>query len=255
MILIGSKAIKYWYPDFPREPKDTDYVVSSIPKHRAPNTEYLENPILYKYIREGNICPSNILTTLKASHLMWDINWEKHMFDLQFLLKKGNKIDKELFFELYDYWNVYHLKNTRSDLKMSKDEFFTNAINYDTIQHDELHKLINPIPLYTKILKDECEVELDSKKWEKLSFEEKIGLIREETYIMAWERFKKYDYRVAYSKMLKKFIISHAPTFTLTFILENYIELHKPTINYIKQINEQLKRIKSNIKEPERVSL
>ena len=38
-------------------------------------------------------------------------------------------------------------------------------------------------------------------------------------------------------------------------ILENYIKLHKPTINYIKQINEQLKRIKSNIKEPERVSL
>ena len=27
MILIGSKAIKYWFPDFPRDPKDTDYIV------------------------------------------------------------------------------------------------------------------------------------------------------------------------------------------------------------------------------------
>jgi len=27
MILIGSSAIKHWYPDFKREPKDLDYIV------------------------------------------------------------------------------------------------------------------------------------------------------------------------------------------------------------------------------------
>lgn len=28
MILSGSRAIKHWYPDFPREPKDKDLIYS-----------------------------------------------------------------------------------------------------------------------------------------------------------------------------------------------------------------------------------
>ena len=54
------------------------------------------------YIDKDDLC------TLKASHLCWNINWEKHMWDLQFLLKKGCIIDNNLFMKLYDYWNVYH---------------------------------------------------------------------------------------------------------------------------------------------------
>lgn len=28
-ILIGSKAIRYYFPSFPSEPKDTDYIISA----------------------------------------------------------------------------------------------------------------------------------------------------------------------------------------------------------------------------------
>ena len=247
MLLIGSRAIKHWYPDFTREPKDTDYIVSeSRLFQREPNIEYLENPIifdLYKDTERVVIEPDDLLT-LKASHLCWNINWEKHIFDVQFLLKKGHKINVKLFLELYEYWNVYHLKNQRSDLKMTKNEFFSNAINKDVVEHDEIHKILNPIPAYTKILKDGAEVEVDEEKYKLLSHQDKINVTQEEVFVMAYERFKKMDYRVAYSIMLKKFIISHTPLFTLPFIIENYIELHKPNFNFIKQIENGLQSIK-----------
>lgn len=245
MILIGSKAIKEHYPDFPREPKDTDYIIRDNKEilYKRNDVEFLKNPIISNLYKNDDyyVIEPNMLCTLKASHLCWNINWEKHMFDLQFLLKKGNKIDKELFLELYNYWNHYHGKNKRSDLKMSKDEFFDNAVNYDTLEHDQMHLIINPVPIYTKVLKDGAEVELDENKFFNLSHEDKLEFVREEVMVMGWERYRHLDYRVAFNNMLKKFIISHAPMFSLIFILENYIELQtKPKFNFIKLINEKI---------------
>ena len=262
MIIIGSKALKFHYPDFPRENKDIDVICDNTIEEHINNRwnllmliredkkiERLKNPILldlYLNNKSSSLVyiSSNHLTTLKASHLMWNIGpWDKHMFDLQFLLKKGNEIDEKLFWELYEYWNQYHGKNKRSDLKMSKDDFFNNAVNYDTMEHDEMHKIINPTPIYIKILKDGCEVELDEEKYNLLSHEEKLDLVREECYIMAFERYKHLDYRIAYNRMLKKFIINHAPKFTLLFILKNYIELqNKPKFNFIKQIENGIQK-------------
>lgn len=251
MVIIGSTAIKYWYKDFPREPKDLDIAVydkleeATILYNSPRKVEYLENPILLDYLKNNvsnkyKYLPPYMLCTLKASHLMWDVNWSKHMWDYQFLLKKANKIDEELFWKLYDYWNEVHGKNKRSDLKMSKEDFFDNAINYNEHQHDEIHKIVNPNPIYTKVLKDGAEVELDEEKWKKLTWEDKINFIREECYVMAWERYKHLNYRVAFDRMIKKFILSHCPKFALLFTLENYIELTKIKINYIKQIKNGL---------------
>ncbi len=252
MTLIGSIAIKHWYPDFPREPKDMDIIrhrwssedpsskiIEENGKFKTYRIEYHENPIFFKY--SDSIMSPNDLCTLKASHLCWDINWEKHMFDTQFLLKKGCKINPKLYKALYNHWNVFHTKNKRSDLKMSKADFFTNAINYNEAEHDYLHTLINPTPTFTKVLKDGCEVELDENKFHNLSLEEKLNFVREEVMVMAYERFRDKNYKSAYSKMLKKFILSHAPIWSVIFIIENYIELNKCQTNFINQIENGLK--------------
>lgn len=236
MILIGSSAIKLHYPDFNRIPKDIDYAVNDKLKSKENGVEYLYNPILYKYYSNETVLNATALTTLKASHLFWDINWNKHMFDLQFLLSKGNKIDETLFFELYEFWNEYHGKNKRSDLKMDKSEFFTNAINYDVLEHDKVHEILNKTPIYKLILKDGKEVELCENKYNKLTHGQKLDLVKEEVMVMAYERYKNLGYKIAYVKMIKKFIISHAPIFTLIFILNNFKELHKTNINFIKLI-------------------
>lgn len=240
MILIGSKAIKHHYPDFKREPKDFDFATETEIKG-TPGCEFIPIPILTKKYNSDVLNPM-ALTALKASHLCWDINWDKHMFDLQFLLSKGNKIDPSLFLQLYKYWNKFHSENKRSRLNQSKKDFFTNAINYNEHEHDYLHTLLNPIPVYTLVLKDGKEVELCANKFSNLSHEQKLEFIREEVMVMAYERFKKLPYFQAYSKMLRKFIRDHAPLFSLIFILENYKELSKPKFNYYDTIKTKLQR-------------
>jgi hypothetical protein len=182
-LVIGSTAIKYYYPDFPRDPKDLDIV--SDRTYRKDNIEYLYNPVLPKYQQSGYLSP-NFMLTLKVSHLFYDINWEKHMFDVQFLIKKGCTIDMQLFNELYEFWQEYHPKNTRSNLDMSAKDFFDNAItSIDGLSHDELHLLINPNPTFQKILIGEVLVSED--KFNDLSFEDKCNLVYEEVEIMAYE--------------------------------------------------------------------
>lgn len=243
MILIGSDAIKYWYPDFPREPKDKDYAVDDKSLKSTKEIEYLYNPVLKKYYPEcsstkskyNKVLEPNALYTLKMSHMFWDINWEKHLYDIQWLKEKGCTVIPELFYELYEFWNKHHSKNKRSDLKMTSSEFFNNALKCE-YDHDWLHTLINPVPTFNKVLIG--EVEVCEEKFNQLTFEEKCDLVQEEIYVMAWERMPKMDYRFSYEKMMKKFIISHAPLWEAIFILDNYKHLYKPKINFKKILED-----------------
>ena len=155
MILIGSKAIKHHFPDFKRDAKDTDYIVKHKPDQKFKRVEFLLNPVLDGF--SGSILSPNLLYTLKASHLFWDIQWSKHVYDVQFLKSKGCKIDKDIFYQLYQYWCIIHGVNKRSNLDMTAKDFFNNALKkYD---HDFLHTLIKPEPTYKKVLKDGAEVD------------------------------------------------------------------------------------------------
>ena len=97
MIMIGSTAIKHHFPDFPREPKDVDYAVDYIDESRKSTKlcEYHLNPIIGYF---NGIANPNLIYTLKISHLIgWDIQWEKHMWDVQFLKNKGCLLNKHFF--------------------------------------------------------------------------------------------------------------------------------------------------------------
>lgn len=239
-LIIGSTAIKHYFPDFPRDPNDLDYVVGDRKKHkREIGVEYLENPVLLKYQKDGYLSPS-LMISLKVSHLLWDINWEKHMFDLQFLLNKGLKWDIGLVRELRAYWELVLPKVRRSKLEMAKEDFFTNGVNEDSDEHDYLHTIIAEIPAYTKILKDDCEVELDEDKWKALSFSEKCDVAQEEVYVMAYERYKNTDYRASYKRQLIQNIQKHYPEFIQLFTIENYIILEKPKFNFKTKIENEL---------------
>lgn len=238
-LIIGSSALKYYYNDFPRQPKDLDIVIKSGVNSRKDNTEYLVNPIILKYQNEGYLKPE-LLLSLKISHLFWDLNWEKHLFDVQFLLDKGVKYNTSLVLELRSMWENILPKTRRSVLEMDKNDFFNNAVNDTVEQHDVLHTLLNPIPMYTKLLKDGCEVELDENKWNRLTFNEKCDVVFEETAVMSFERYKQTHYKVAYLKQLKDNIIKHFPFYIALFAIENYKELQKPKYNYKIKIENGL---------------
>jgi hypothetical protein len=197
-MIIGSTALKFWFPDFPREPKDID-VIGEYIGDRSKRIEYLRNPIL-EGLGEEYLSP-NLLYTLKMSHALGqDIKWEKHVFDIQFLKEKGCVLDMDLFFKLYEYWNNFH-RNKRSNLKMTSKDFFNNALKCPW-DHDKLHTILKPVPTFNKVLKDGEEVEVSEEKFLLLSKFEKEELVREEVYIMAFERYSDMSYRHAYSKML-----------------------------------------------------
>lgn len=241
-ILIGSKALNYFYKGV-REPNDTDYAVDQETSSGTEGVEYLYNPIIFKYTNQ-DICPPDLLLALKVSHLFWETNWDKHMFDVQYLLSKGWEIDRAFVKEMREFWNTYLPKVRRSDLAMDKESFFTNAINYDEHEHDFLHTLIAETPAYTKLLKDGCEVELDENKWLQLSHEEKLDVVFEETAVMAYERMKNLYFVKAYQRMLKKCIISHFPDYIAIFAIENYKECLKPKFNFINTIQDGLQKSK-----------
>lgn len=235
MILIGSTALKYHYPDFPREPSDKDWVVNERdykhPFKLKERVEFLYNPILYKrYNGFGIIKPEDLLT-LKMSHLIYNIKWDKHCFDMLWLMDKGVKYDLDLFYELVEFWKTIH-KSKRSNLKMSAKDFFDNAIEFP-IPHDKLHELLtypNP-PTYKKILVG--EVETSKEKFDALSFEDKCNLVREEIFVMGMERFNHLPYKNAYYKMFRKFIQGHAPIYEIPFILENFNLLYTTDFDFI----------------------
>jgi len=240
-LIIGSESLKHWFPkDYPREPKDLDIVVQSTKGLiNTKEIEYFENPVILKYQSSGYIEPS-LLLTLKMSHMFWDFRWKKHMYDIQFLLDKGFKYNESILDELIEYWEDTKPKVRRSNLEMNAEDFFSNAINKDEGEHDFLHTLINPVPMYTRLLKDNCEVELDINKWNALSFCEKCDVVFEETAVMGYERYKQKYYKAAYEIQLNDNIIKHFPRYIAIFAILNYKKVITPKFNFIKTIKNGL---------------
>ena len=239
--VCGSMAISYHYPDFPRIPKDIDYFTEKSCKSPIVGVELLKNPLFFKHSKNVILSPNEMLS-LKISHLFWDFNWEKTMYDVQFLLKKGCTYDLDLLNKLKEYWTKVLPKIRRSELAQGKDDFFTNNINEDVDQHDKYHYILEEIPAFTKLLKDGAEVELDESKWDKLSFEEKCDVVFEEAAVMAFERYPKMDYRRSYKKQLKDNIIKHYPEYIAIFAVVNYIKLEKPKYNFKIKLENGIKK-------------
>lgn len=146
------------------------------------------------------------------------------MWDAQFLLDKGHVLIKPLFDDLVSFWKEYLPKIRRSNLAMTKEDFFNNAVNEDTDQHDYLHTLLNPIPMYTELLKDGSEVELDPNKWTALADQGKDMVVFEETAVMAFERYPRLYYKAAYARQLKDNIIKHFPEYIALYAIHKVFD-------------------------------
>lgn len=230
MIVIGSTAIKYWFPDFYREPKDLDIVMPDgagfNPILNMPNRiEQHVNPILEKYVFSMYPSPDE-LYTLKCSHLFWPINQLKHITDVRFLQDKGCKLIEPLFTELYDYWTLVHGTRKTPNFQSTSDEFFDNFIDCP-IDHETLHEEFAwyDKPLYHKILKDGCEVEIDEQKFLKLSYDDQLKIVMEECGNLAFERWRDKPAKVAYYRALNRMILALTPLWLAKFIIVNYNKL------------------------------
>lgn len=256
-MIIGSYAIKFNFPNFPRTPKDLDYIGKlNFTNEENLRLEKLENPILEKYYNYNlpNYIGMDELYNLKISHSFWNLpnnSWDKHLWDIQFLKENGCKFIPSLFWELFEHWeNVYGKRNS-SNLEMSAKDFFNNKISYD-IKHDDLHEILvqhpyfnGDSPTYKKILKEGAEVDVCMEKFNNLSELDKFNVVFEEVAVMSMEnRFpKEMFWKEKFQKMLKKFIISHCKVEEGVWIIQNHKELlTKIPFNYQEFINLKLNK-------------
>lgn len=244
-MLIGSKAAKYWFPDF-REPKDTDYIakdkIVGADCKFCPGFQY----ILDKY--QGNVAPPIVLYTLKLSHAQWDVHWLKTVSDLAWFQNKGiTEVDEELYKISIEDWNQIHYKK-RAYLNTTNEDFFNDAVKRKYV-HDSIHKAVSydALPGYEKIKKDKDKALTSEKLFNVLTFEEKCQIAREEIYVTALERFLiPRNFRTAigaaYIEGAKQLICYMSKGWFPRFILSHWNILRKADVNYLKKFELGLEK-------------
>ena len=242
--LIGSTAIKHYFPDF-REPKDIDYFTDD----ENSKGDNFYHPLLSEWAF-GDLATIDELYTIKVSHSFWELkngSWNKHMFDILFLRDRGAQFIPELYSLLYKVWEDTHGKK-KANLEQSPEDFFNKNVKR-VYEHDSIHRSVAYYnePMFNKILRDGHAVAVDKSKFENLSKKDKFKLIREEVFATALERRmipSEYseNYRVAYSWALRKTIISFSKGWFPLYIVLNFKELRTPDHNYVKthKANENL---------------
>tara|TARA_R110002020_G_scaffold123630_1_gene280355 strand:+ start:1220 stop:2005 length:786 start_codon:yes stop_codon:yes gene_type:complete len=234
-VLVGSRAAKLWFDDY-REPNDTDWICDErVKSSRAEEFHYhQDNPGVMWIIDTHHLGVPNpdVLYTLKLSHCFWNIHWQKTMFDVGFFQSKNAKLMPELFNLLYTGWEAIH-GSKRVNLNQNSSDFFNEYVDRKYV-HDDLHNAIAYYeePLYTKINKSNSEVSVSEELFNKLSFEDKLKVCREEIYVIALERYLiprefHMSKKVAYIAACKLILTRLTKGWFPKFIAENWIQLSK----------------------------
>jgi hypothetical protein len=172
MIIIGSTAMNYWYPD--HQCNDVDVFVDEDEEHTHPSWDVLKIPanimkFLEGYSENGYLIP-DALFSLKLSHMQRDHKWEK--FKNQILDMKY-RYDLDVIPEVYDtmleFWEGLYGGKDFLNLNQDKSEFFRDNVTY-IIDHDRLHEIVArpDRPVYELVLKDGHDVLTDVDKFNRL---------------------------------------------------------------------------------------
>lgn len=262
MILIGSRAINFWYPEFKvRENADWDIVMekeeelSPSPGVEIHKYNYLNNYEIGRFTSGTlyslnnlnlKVCSPIGLASIKRSHLHRVLKFQMHMKHYQFLLSQGVRVDnkftdkrKDLTFKAFK--NIVGTKN------MSNEEFFSTSVNR-FINHDLLHELVSkyPEPLYLSLKKDKKIAAYSDDLWYDLSHEDKATIIKEECYVIALERKliphkiygKDYPIHLAYIHAMEKACTTLDDGVMREFAIDNWNELLKYDPEVLKRTME-----------------
>jgi len=239
-LIYGSVALKHWFPDFHREPKDIDYITNEPHPKNTKEVEYYwieEFSYLIENNKDKQFVEPDFLYTIKVSHAAWDINWVKTMKDIEFLKRKGAKLDKVFFNMLYERWKTIH--GSKKVKMNTKNEYFFKKNIKRKYDHDWVHEQIafNDRPMHEKIRKDLNNPYCSEELWNKLSYEDKIKTVLEELYVLALERYifvdKPLPIPFAINKTLKNMITSTTSGWFNLFIIDNFEKIRTYPTDYL----------------------
>jgi hypothetical protein len=204
MLIVGSKALKYHFPNFPRSARDIDvigfesdlnYLINLLHPKKVIKSEYtvllknIENKTdvfdsdsvevllaeksesLKKYLEysRGDLnAPIELLFSLKKSHIHFPIKFKKHIHDFCFLNQVCDGVDilEEITAINYDETEKRLGKLKTPSLNKSVDEFFGQSENYVKyfFTHDDIHRVMAH---YEKPLFEKMQKDKTSAKCEK----------------------------------------------------------------------------------------
>lgn len=183
-----------------------------------------------------------ILYALKAAHCNWDIHWNKTVSDIIFFHSHGVELKKDLYDRfLKDFRRIHGDKWAKLKGK-DATSFFEDAVKRKYV-HDSIHEAVAYYdkPLYERILSGRG-VECSKEKFDNLSFDDKIKLVREEIFVTALERFiipnNFFSKHRAYYLSLKKLATTMSSGWFSFFIISNLPILVRMEDDYVTKFKQ-----------------
>jgi hypothetical protein len=193
VVAVGSRALKWWYSDYPYEVTETDYMyLNSVP---VGEKRFLPDPGIYydvskrpgmKELYSSSVFPvlkPESLYTLYLSRCFWNVRWQSTMKNISFLQGKNIKPDFKLYKLLIEDW--------RSILG-SRRQYYLGAGTVNKIyKHESLHNVVSIYknPLYLKIKQGPSAGWTSEDMFRNLPKYDQINLCREEIFATALEQF------------------------------------------------------------------
>ena len=193
------------------------------------------------------------LFLIKRSHAGHDVFWDKTMFDLHHLRKALTRPFTEaeqafLAARKREADERFAGKRSKMNFNVPNEAFFTAAVERH-FEHDELHRRVARIaygdtPMHERIRRDPNTPKCDQDLFEILSFDDKCRTVREETMVIALERFlipgKTRNRHIAYRKALRVVALRLTRNWFQDFIIDNYETLTRCDKDFWSEIEEEL---------------
>lgn len=254
-LIIGSTAMHHWFDDA-RLPKDLDILTPA----KITSTNVVECAVdsswhelaeeIISSSKDPVFADPDLLFTLKVSHAHWDVFFEKTLFDIEFLKKKGAKLNIPLYEKLVKVWEKVHGKK-HVNMNQSADTFWNDAVRRD-YPHDYVHECVkfHEYPLHEKIRPNMNSTWCDEGMFNSLSEDDQAKCALEELLVTAIERshLTKESTRVeilrAASRAYRNLTTSMTKGwFSRYLILNHYNLFHERKEQWLAQIKIALNKL------------
>lgn len=242
-LIVGSTALEVFGCNR-KKPVDIDYWYTEDEVNPGGDSVVMPQDIMNLVPQAGGYALPSAVYTIKLSHSIYDIHWQKTKLDILHLKHKGCEVLPELYEALKIHWKQVHGDKNFLSLNKTKEQFFTDNVNY-IHDHDYLHELVAfpNKPMYTNCLKAGHDVMIDKDKFTNMPLEDKIRMLREEITVIAAERWlidPKWKGNIswfrAYMFSLRKTVTTLTKGSYSYFIMENMEHFVKPDYSYFKHL-------------------
>lgn len=208
------------------------------------------------------VASAKTLLKLKRSHLEFPLRWEKHINDYADLTKfyktnqalcdsqQDNKLLDQGYQQLYTDTCQIH-GASQAKLNMSNEAFFAKSAAkvHRTYDHDSIHRAVMfyDQPIFEKIKSDLTKANCSKDLWNKLSHQDKVRTVQEESMVIALERKvlpkllngEPYDASAAFAWALMRVCTSLTSGWFRDFALDNWRECASLGFDFVAKLDQK----------------